>query len=272
MRQLLPLSSFALLSAALLTAPAFAATNIGDLHCNDANGVALTLNNVVTIQGIVTANQPTGGLNRFYLQDATGGVNVFGTPQDCTVAVGDELEVTGTVAQFNGETEVASTGSAPLVINHLSSGNPVPAPLVETITDFNNTYQVDNCEPNESRLVNVGAGYIRTSTGAMPTAGATYAANTNYRLISAGADSTTNFATVRVVQSANNCNVTNSLVGVPINPGCLTSVNGVIVQFDSSTPFTTGYQLTPSGAGDVMPDCAVSTRVSSWGQLKTLYR
>jgi hypothetical protein len=66
MRKLLPLSSVALLSAALLTTPALAATNIGDLHCNDANGVALTLNSVVTIQGIVTANQPTGSANRFY--------------------------------------------------------------------------------------------------------------------------------------------------------------------------------------------------------------
>jgi hypothetical protein len=96
--------------------------------------------------------------------------------------------------------------------------------LPETITDFNNTYQVDNCEPNESRLVSVGAGYIRTSTGAMPASGATYAANTNYRLISTGADSTTNFATVRVVQSTNNCSVTNSLVGITINPGCATTV------------------------------------------------
>src|SRR4029078_8630455 len=101
-RKLLPLSSVALVCAALLTTPALAATNIGDLHCNDANGVALTLNSVVTIQGIVTANQPTGSANRFYIQDATGGVNVFGSPQDCTIAVGDELEVTGTVAQFNG--------------------------------------------------------------------------------------------------------------------------------------------------------------------------
>jgi predicted extracellular nuclease len=71
MRKLLPLSSVALVCAALLTTPALAATNIGDLHCNDANGVALTLNSVVTIQGIVTANQPTGSANRFYLQDAT---------------------------------------------------------------------------------------------------------------------------------------------------------------------------------------------------------
>jgi len=272
MRKLLPLSPVALVCAALLTTPALAATNIGDLHCNDANGVALTLNSVVTIQGIVTANQPTGSANRFYIQDATGGVNVFGSPQDCTIAVGDELEVTGTVAQFNGETEVASTGSQPLVINHLSTGNPLPPPVPETITDFNNTYQVDNCEPNESRLMSVGAGYIRTSTGAMPVPGATYAANTNYRLISTGADSTTNFATVRVVQSTNNCSVTNSLVGVTINPGCATTVTGVIVQFDSSSPFTTGYQLTPTGSGDVVADCAVSNRHTSWGRLKTMYR
>lgn len=258
---------------ALTALPSIAfATDLGDLHCNDANGVALTNGQVVTVQGVVTANQPTGSLNRLYIQDATGGVNVFGSPQICTLNVGDLLNVTGTVAQFNGLTEVASTASAGLVINLLSSGNPLPPPLVESIAQVNGTFQASNCEPTESELVKV-LGLLRTSTGALPAPGAVFVANTNYRLTSTGSDSTTVFATVRVVQSANTCNTTNSLVGVSIPRACPANVVGVLSQFDSTSPFTSGYQILPTDASSVTPACGtVSTQPSTWGQVKVKYR
>ncbi|NUS50487.1 MAG: ExeM/NucH family extracellular endonuclease [Nocardioidaceae bacterium] len=83
----------------------------------------------VTTSGVVTAAYPTGGLAGFYLQTpGTGGdvdpashtgsdaVFVFlgsGTPAASYPAVGDHVEVTGTVSEFNGLTEVSpgSTGS-----------------------------------------------------------------------------------------------------------------------------------------------------------------
>ena len=246
---------------------AWSQTPIGTIHCNDANGVPLMNGMAVTVRGIVTGNQPTGSASRFYIQDATGGINIFGSPQHCG-PLGDDVEVSGTIGQFNGITEVLG----PLTITVHSSGNAEPAPFVyATPNDFNNKYDTGtNCEPNESALVRLSTVFIRTSTGAMPPA--TFTANTNYRLIHADADSATNFTTMRVVDSANNCAILNSLVGQPINAGCQAIVTGINVQFDSTSPFTSGYQLTPRGASDVVVDCVTRSHRSTWGGLKAIYR
>jgi hypothetical protein len=259
------------LAAALAVVPAAAlAVDIGTLHCNDVNGVPLLMNTVVTVQGVITANQPTGTNNRLYIQDATGGINVFGTVQNCALAVGDLIEVTGTIIHFNGLAEVASTATLPLAITVLSSGNPQPIPLLLTIPQVEGTYQLDDCEPNESKVIKA-IGLVRTSTGAMPAPGATFAANTNYRLISAGPDSATVFTTVRVVQSSNACGITNSLVGRPIPLGCAVEVVGVLSQFDSSSPYKTGYQILPADMNAVY--CTtVAVEEVPWTRVKRLYR
>src|SRR5436309_1914362 len=87
---------------------------IGNLHCNDVNGVPLMLGQTVTVQGTVLV--PRGVFNpatSFYdghIQDATGAIDVFiggGVPAG-TFALNDSVEVTGTVTQFNGLTEIGS--------------------------------------------------------------------------------------------------------------------------------------------------------------------
>lgn len=274
MRKRYSLVLAALLSLALAASAAagVAVTNIGTLHCNDADGNALLLNQVFTIQGVVTANQPTGSNNRLYIQDATGGINVFGAPQNCALQFGDLIEVTGTLIQFSGLTELASvTGGLPLSLTILSSGNPPPAAVALTIPDFNGIYRADNCEPLESARVRL-TGLLRTAGGAMPAPGANFAANTNYRLINFGPDSLTNFATVRIVQSSNSCTVTNPLVGTPIPVGCPVDVTGVASQFDGTLPYTTGYQLLPALVGDVQLNCGTPSRSTTWGQVKVRYR
>lgn len=73
----------------------------------------------VTTTGIVTATYPTGGFNGIYIQtpgtggaaDATPGASdgifVFGANSGAsTVAVGDHVQVTGAVSEFNGLTEI----------------------------------------------------------------------------------------------------------------------------------------------------------------------
>ncbi|MCL2611636.1 MAG: ExeM/NucH family extracellular endonuclease [Nocardioidaceae bacterium] len=74
----------------------------------------------VTVQGIVTAAYPTGGLSGFTLQTAgTGGstdatpgasdaVFVYGSSSAAQVTVGQSVSVTGTVQEHLGETEISS--------------------------------------------------------------------------------------------------------------------------------------------------------------------
>ena len=82
----------------------------------------------VVTSGVVTAAYPTGGFNGFYLQTAgTGGqvdpathpsseaVFVFGSAVAGAVHVGDHVEVTGTVSEFNGTTELTPAAASDVV-------------------------------------------------------------------------------------------------------------------------------------------------------------
>lgn len=75
----------------------------------------------VTTQGVVTATYPTGGLNGFYLQTGGSGGGVDATPgasdglfvygptfDESTLSLGDSVEVTGPVSEFNGTTEITA--------------------------------------------------------------------------------------------------------------------------------------------------------------------
>src|SRR5262252_4496391 len=158
---------------------------IATLHCNDANGVPLMLGQTVTVRGIVTQQFPTLNNTRLFIQDSSGGINIFGMPLYCG-HVGDDLTVQGVVSQFDGLTEVAS----PLVITVNGIGSASPAPMPTIVAQINATYQPNDCEPNEWRLVRVQAGIIRTLTGAMPSGG--FLPSTLYNLENFGPDSTTN--------------------------------------------------------------------------------
>ncbi|RKS72798.1 hypothetical protein CLV35_3049 [Motilibacter peucedani] len=74
----------------------------------------------VTTTGVVTAAYPTGGFNGFFLEtggaggttDATPGASdgifVFGSAAAAQVSVGESVQVTGSVSEFKGETEISS--------------------------------------------------------------------------------------------------------------------------------------------------------------------
>jgi hypothetical protein len=93
---------------------------------------------VVATQGTVSALNGTSG---FFLQDGTGpwtGIYVFNAPG--TLAIGDAITLTGTVAEFNGQTQLTGLSS----LNVVSSGNALPATLISTAAG--------NTEPYESVL------------------------------------------------------------------------------------------------------------------------
>ena len=66
---------------------------------------------VVTVAGIVTArpNQISASSGYWYIEDATGGTQLFGIALGGhTIAVGDSVEVTGTLSLFSGELEISN--------------------------------------------------------------------------------------------------------------------------------------------------------------------
>ena len=88
----------------------------------------------VTVEGVVTTTlgefTSTGSppVGNFYVQDATGGIQVFGTPVSEGLVPGDSVRVTGTIGTFSGETQITTPS---LTVTKLGTGT-VPAP--RTIT------------------------------------------------------------------------------------------------------------------------------------------
>jgi predicted extracellular nuclease len=108
------------------------------------------------VEGIVTALGGANSSKGFWMQEdhpdatrtsASSGVFVFSST--ATVAVGDEVLVTGKVSEYyplaSGETlattsSLSTTELSPTLITKVSSGNPVPASLVLTPTTVPDTY------------------------------------------------------------------------------------------------------------------------------------
>lgn len=89
----------------------------------------------VTIQGVM--NTPDYGFNngQFYVQDSTGGINIFysgvggsqnmDSPDYTGWSMGDTLEIVGTIGAFNDQVQIA-----PSSVTVLGSGTTRPAPVV----------------------------------------------------------------------------------------------------------------------------------------------
>jgi predicted extracellular nuclease len=99
---------------------------------------------VTTLPSVVTALRTTGSTRGFYIQDpnpdtdpaTSEGIFVFtGSTSNpaSLVAVGDSVQVSGTVSEYRPSTDPASLTLTELTspsVTKLSSGNPLPAPVV----------------------------------------------------------------------------------------------------------------------------------------------
>jgi phosphatidylserine/phosphatidylglycerophosphate/cardiolipin synthase-like enzyme len=130
-------------------------TDIIELHRNDAYGrpaAPFSIGKVVTVTGVVTA--PSGLYHASYLdifiQDSTAGINVYSTASGLKkLALGDLVRVTGPVSHYYGLTEIKD----PTELTVLAVQQPLPDPLLLDCARVSGTFQADNSEPNESRLV-----------------------------------------------------------------------------------------------------------------------
>ncbi|MCA9728337.1 MAG: lamin tail domain-containing protein, partial [Candidatus Eisenbacteria bacterium] len=100
------------------------AVSLCEVAANDADGVPVLLNEYVICTGVVIS--PSGifstSTNDIKITDGECCITVFGGDL-MPIALGDEVEVIGTVSQFNGLTEISN----PLLeINIISTGNPIP--------------------------------------------------------------------------------------------------------------------------------------------------
>ena len=177
------------------------------------------LGQTVMVEGVVFSPNFQTTNNSFYIDDGTAGTDIFmfGPPL-FTWAMGDMLQITGEVDQFNGMTEIIPADSSGWVFQ--SAGNPTPDPIVLTLAQ----YKADP-EAYEGSLV----GFISLTLvgGTWPTS-----SSTNLQF-SDGIDT----VTFRIDSDTN-------IPGQP-EPTWPRDVLGIGSQFDSSTPPDGGYQIFP---------------------------
>ena len=212
-------SGLALLAVLLVVTFAVGATNaravrrtICEVQEYDAVGLSPYVGQNVTVRGIIIL--PPGYLvpqhSSFYIQQDGCGVNIFTfDPLGFPAALGDSIEVTGEVEEYNGTTEVFCSDVGDIEL--LSSGHAVPEPLALPARDLAD-------ERYEGSLVRT-AGVVTSNTG--------------YRMDIDG------LAQPYVYQGIDAVDFSAYAIGDTI------LVTGIIAQYDASSPYFDDYEIIP---------------------------
>ncbi len=204
---------------------------IFDMRANDAQGVPLLKDQLVTVRGIVTSTTHLG--STAYMQDVSGGIAVFDNTFIASRQLGDEVTVTGTMAHFNGLSELTKV----IVHEVHTTGNTV-TPLLLTVADVVRDGQ-GGVELYEGMLVQLNRVRVLDSNNQPVGTWSTASPGPNYKLFDA-----TDTATVRIVASS-------GIAGSSAPQGEFDIV-GIVGQFKTSSPFIGGYQILPRSRDDII--------------------
>lgn len=123
------------------TAPPTTAPTVSIAEIQGTGDASPLVGQTVTTTGVVTARYPSGGYNGYVIQTAGTGaqgegrtssdaVFVYSSASVGSVAIGDNLQITGAVSEFNGLTELTPTSAATVVELDTPAAAPVPAAVV----------------------------------------------------------------------------------------------------------------------------------------------
>jgi len=207
--------------------------NLSYVHEVNSDGTLVHEGEQVIVNGTVIANpqifsfvSSSSGkpILKFYIEDQTGGVLVFGYNLDYTklnLSEGDNVSVRGTITQYNGEAEIKISSLE--YIQYLGNGS-MPEPLNISTGYFGNW---TNAEKIEGMLVRVHGRVtsIDTSKG--------------YFYIDDGNGS------VEIYAKAAGLDISNISVGDNV------TVIGVVAQYDRTSPYTSYYEILPRYQSDI---------------------
>ena len=225
--QLFPRSTNDIFQPATVTSPTDTIIAISNLRGVDVNGVLDSVGRTYAIRGTVVSHNIRSAGMQYVINDGTGGITVFRASGNFglgQLAIGDSIWAQGTVAQFNGLGQLALDTAGIYAINRPVSA----ASVVPTIKN----------EILENTLVRVNNVTLLGTGSAWPPLG-----------------STTNGTTVVAVSGTDTFDlriVANGTTLGGAGPVGSFDIVGVVGQFDNSNPFTSGYQLFPRSAADVI--------------------
>ena len=228
-----------------LTAPVGTiVTNIAPLRAlvDLATFAPTNTTSVFRTEGIVTThvNITTDANALFYMQDDTAGIAVF-VSGGATVRpkAGDRVRVTGPLGHFNGLLEFNLIASNPEhTVVTVSTNNPLPPPKLLSFSLQNDAALI---EPLEGSLVIVTNVALDLTQPNFPPA----SSGGNVNMTNAQGETFVLRADARVLD----------ITGQP-KPTIPVNIVGVLGQFDTSSPYTTGYQFIPTRFADIVGGAA----------------
>jgi DNA/RNA endonuclease YhcR with UshA esterase domain len=201
---------------------------ISEVNEDNQYGEPVLIYQEVTVKGVVTVATGTFSTtnNDVFVQDATGGVNVYRSGSTSpSLSLGDSVTVTGDVDQFFGLTRISITSPTDITVE--ASGLDVPEPLLVTTGDIES-----NGEIYEGLFVKV-IGCSLTS-GTWP---------------GTGSD-----GTLTVDDGSGDCTLfidkDTDIDGSP-EPTTHIDIAGVVSQYDPAFPYWEGYRLLPRSLSDI---------------------
>jgi hypothetical protein len=220
---------------------------ICDVQEYDGNGFSPLVGQSVTVSGAVTF--PPGILNplftSFYIEADGCGVSLFSFESlPATPALGDSVEVTGSVEEYvsatiGATTEIFFDFSADVEI--VSTGNAEPLPADMGVAAM----QVEDNEGRLLRTVGIVDATDHDSFIDLRDGSAVLRVNRFY-------NESVSFAVYEVGDSLR--------------------ITGILFQRDADAPYLDGYELFPRFQEDIEPLHSTSVNPTSWGRVKTLYR
>jgi hypothetical protein len=202
----------------------------------DVDGVAVLAGRRVTVRGIALCDgdtwskPPTSPTYReFQITDGNCCLDVFGNPSTPTVATGDSVLAVGLVANWYGKTEITTPA---LFVAVLNSGNSLPPPGVTTTGTL-----AAAGEAFESCLFTINC--VSIVGGTWPTT------RVDVNLI---IDDGTGPAILRLDKDTD-C----WTIPAPTGPFTITGIGD---QYDTTSPYSTGWQIKPRSPADIVSDCA----------------
>jgi len=202
----------------------YSSYTIAEVTTNTANGVADSLDVLVSLVGVVHCIDFDGneGISFTIIDDNNDGINVFNFDDvsDYVVNEGDKITVLGKIGQFNGLTQVFADS-----ILVLETGLATVTPTIVTALD----------ESTEAQWITIENVNFVDPIATFPT-------GSNNIDVTDG----TNVFTLRI----------DSDTDIPggAAPQVDFSVTGVGGQYDTSDPYDSGYQLFPCGLGSFTPN------------------
>ncbi len=206
-------------------------TDISDIRANDGSEVMKYKGYSARVRGNMTVEPGIFHtyVSQIYVQDSTGGINIFDGSL-LPIDRGDDVSFVGKIDQYSGAAQIVIAESYGNYGYTKHGSGTTPSPITATVSQIDESY--------EGKLVRINNVVLTAASDPIPGSG-----NGNVTITD---DNEVSTLTLRVD-------------GDTDIPGANTPVGtfdiiGVISQFDSSVPLTWGYQIVPREKADFITE------------------